>query len=189
MYSHRGLDGSGPDDDEAISDQEEEEEEAGIESGGEEDAIDENCDPRLIRRNIDRRVNRARRPNVRSASTATVRLSIGGQANVHTLIDYIINQKNGKSFVILPELVAPRPFLFATQFKSDVAVVGPLNDGTFQARLLGDLILPSAAALLQRTVLAAHASASKEASHPAVFKQVAIPDERTDAFAALPYRL
>jgi len=55
----------------------------------------------------------------------------------------LLNQKNGKSFVIFPEFVAPCPFLYGTMCKSELTITGPVEKELYQIRVNG-VVLPSA---------------------------------------------
>lgn len=97
-----------------------------------------------IRSIINNRLNRARRVGSAKLSAAATTISISGESNVHSLVDYLLNQRDGKSYVVLPELVAPGPFLFGTLCRTDISLIGPMGGEQYQVRLVG-LILPHAA--------------------------------------------
>lgn len=132
-------------------------------------------DSKTIKSLIHDRLNKARTVQSRRRSTATVTLALRGEIAVHTLIDFILNQRDGKSFVIMPELISPGPFLYGTLCKSDLSVVGPILGGEYQVRLTGTL-LP----LLCKDLVEQVLSNPKNSTELLSFNQTI--DERTDSF-------
>lgn len=116
----------------------------GPEQGQENMNIMASENPRDIKAAILHRINRARKVQSKRRSAAPTTLRVTGKVAVHSLIDFIINQRDGRSYVILPELVAPTPFLHGTLCKSEMGVVGPILGGEYQVRLCGTIPPPTA---------------------------------------------
>lgn len=113
-----------------------------LESHGESEV--ESMDPKVIKTAIINRINHARKSQSKRRSVAPTSLKITGKTAVHSLVDFIINQRDGKSYVIMPEMIAPTPFLHGTLCKSEVTIVGPILGGEYQVKLSG-ILLPSTA--------------------------------------------
>jgi hypothetical protein len=148
---------------------------------GDEDEVsetDENVDPRAINREIRERMSRTRLS--RAKSSAETGVLVRGDMNIGFLTDYIINQKDGRSFVILPELVSPGPFLNGTLCKAEFSAKGPLaTTGDWVLEISGGLVWPS----LAKAVLdAVHALES-----PVTCEPLEEADPRTRAFRDVSY--
>lgn len=68
--------------------------------------------------------------------------------DVHDFADYLLNQRNGRAFVILPELVSPEPFLLGTQCRCEVVVHGEDAHGVARVKV-GGLVMPEALGKMQ----------------------------------------
>lgn len=133
-------------------------------------------DARAIKAAINRRVNRTRRRVSSRTSTAAPNVTVRGEGSVHALVDYLLNQRNGRSYVIIPQLLSPEPFLFGTQTRAELTINGPLESGDlYQVRANG-LLLPS----LQEYLIG-------EAYRPTDvhFKLTTTMDPRTEPFLTL----
>lgn len=138
-------------------------------------------DARAIKAAINRRVNRTRRRASSRTSTAAPNVIVRGEGSVHALVDYLLNQRDGRSYVIIPQLLSPVPFLFGTQTRAELAINGPLDDGNpesgdlYQVRVNG-LLLPS----LQEDLI-------RETYRPndGHFKLTTTMDPRTEPFLTL----
>lgn len=130
-----------------------------------------------IKQEINDRLNRARRVQSRKRSVAASTLKIMGEGAVHCLVDFIINQKDGRSYVILPEMIAPGPFLHGTLSRSDYAIIGPIMGGGYQVKISGTL-LPKANRAINELVLEC-----SKGQGP--FHISCTVDERTEPFRAL----
>lgn len=137
----------------------------------------ENRDPREIKRTINQRLNHTRQSISVRRSMAPSSLTVRGEAAVHCLVDFLLNQKDGKSYVIAPELVASGPFLYGTLCRPEISVQGPLADGGGYQMKVSGLVLPSAAAALISEALPKDPAGT--------FKVATVHDERTDPFIAI----
>lgn len=137
-------------------------------------------DAKTVKNLVHDRLSRARKTQSRRRSAAAVTLTVRGEIGVHTLVDFILNQKDGRSFVILPELMAPGPFLYGTMCRSELSVVGPIVGGDHQIRLGGggSILLPT----LCKSILEQALVSSNEET---VSLKPTI-DDRTDAFLPFP---
>lgn len=98
--------------------------------------------------------------------------------DVHVFVDYLLNQKDGKSFVLLPDLIAPHPFLFGTLCRNEAAVNGPDTQGFYRLKVDG-LILPGTL----RTILEGF---QLEFGAGAILGVSSVPEGRTESLAVLP---
>jgi hypothetical protein len=156
-----------------------EQDEMELEKTDHESSDQENIDPQLIKEAINRRINRARKTHSKRVSVASTTLSVSGEISVHGLVDFLLNQRDGKSFVVMPELVAPGPFLHGTLSRTDLSVVGPIHGGDYQISGTG-MVLPTAAEALVDHVYTLNGGQSP-------FNLNAALDERTESF--LPFHL
>lgn len=132
-------------------------------------------DAKTVKSLVHDRLSRARKTQSRRRSAAAVTLTVRGEMGVHTLVDFILNQKDGRSFVILPELVAPGPFLYGTLCRSELSVVGPIVGGDHQARLGGGILLPTLCKSILEQALVPPTGGGPLSLKPTI-------DDRTDAF-------
>ena len=128
----------------------------------------------LIKNQINLRMhkNKVRRISKRVAKHQTILIK-----DVHVLVDYILNQKDGKSFVLLPDLVSPRPFLYGTLCRNEASIHGPDLQGTYRLKLDG-MILPGA----QRNLVEALNGQMDTQAPPQVSSAL---DPRTESLGAL----
>lgn len=113
----------------------------------EDDELDSDVDSKTLRKNINSRINRTK--ITRTKSSAETSLTVKGEQSVHFLFDYIMNQKDGRSFVVLPELISPGPFLHGTLCRAEFNAVGPLaGSGQWQIEINKGVILPGLASSL-----------------------------------------
>lgn len=143
------------------------------------DSDQENVDPRKIREAINARLNRARKSVATKRSVAATTLIVRGELAVHGLVDFLLNQRDGKSYVILPELIAPGPFLHGALSRSELSVVGPILGGEYQVNVSG-IVLPNATKLIIE-----HIHDLCEGTTP--FSLSSTLDERTEPF--MPFHL
>lgn len=139
----------------------------------------ENVDPRTIKDSINARLNKARKTQSKRRSVAAVTLTITGESAVHLLVDFIMNQRDGRSYVIIPELISPAPFLFGTLCKTELSIVGPILHGDYQVKATG-LLLPEAAEEIAGQIY-------DICSGEQPFSLTTFPDQRTEPF--LPFHL
>lgn len=125
------------------ADQEEGEE---VEQEDEDDEDEDNKEQ--IRAEISDRIKRRKLKNIhkRTLNQGTLRI-----IDVHGFVDYLLNQKHGRSYVILPELVSPLPFLMGTCCKNEMAVHGADVNGVGRVRISG-VLMPSAVAAVRKGV-------------------------------------
>jgi len=71
--------------------------------------------------------------------------------DVHAFVDYLMNQRNGKSFVILPELISPTPFLYGTYCRAEVVVHGRDVGGVERVKVSG-VVLPEGVVRIRKTL-------------------------------------
>lgn len=71
--------------------------------------------------------------------------------DVHVFVDFLLNQKDGRSFVILPELISPNPFLYGTLSKNEAVVYGPDAHSNYILKITGQ-VLPSSVENVVKTL-------------------------------------
>lgn len=133
-------------------------------------------DPETIRAEINNRMKRRRTTVLhrRSQRHTTLRIS---HPDVHLLYDHLLNQRDGRSFVILPELVSPTPFLLGTACRAEVAVHGPDGEGCWRVRVSGT-VLPTTVAAIHRAL---------QSTANGRLEVVAETDHRTSTLSALSF--
>jgi len=117
---------------------------------------DENTEsPLAIRSEINERLNELRRKRATSQATGSNIFEVSGEGMVHLLVDFLLNQPDGRSYVVFPELLAPGPFQFGTLMRTEMQVQGPLASGDWQVQLSGR-ILPGLTLLVLEQVAGEH---------------------------------
>jgi hypothetical protein len=109
----------------------------------------ENIDPERIRARVDVRLRRGKVAKVRRTQQSSRHVLVVRGQDVHVFVDYLLNQKDGRSTVLIPQLLAPMPFLYGALLRNEALVYGPDATGMFRLRVQGQ-ILPGAAAKIQR---------------------------------------
>lgn len=147
-----------------------------VESAGSIDSDDmSEADHDAIRAEITERIKKRKLKKIqrRSQQNWTVRIR-----QVHEFVDFLINQRNGRSFVILPELIACYPFLHGTLCRNEMLVHGPDGQQVSRVKLSGAL-LPEA---VYRVRMALHGLVSDD------LRLASEPDLRTTALKTFPFQ-
>ncbi len=142
----------------------------------EEDDESSNC-AELIRAEISERLKRRRLTRIqkRSAYQGTILVR-----DAHSFLDYLINQKNGRSYIVLPELVSPMPFLYGTFCKNEMVVHGADVQGGLSRLKVNGTVMPDAVCRIKMVL----AGMLEEEPSLAVEE-----DSRTSPFSRLDYSL
>lgn len=137
------------------------------------DASADEADRNAIRMEISDRIKRCKLKKIRrrTQQNGSVRIR-----DVHAFVDFLVNQRNGRSYVVLPELVSPVGFLHGTYCRNELVVHGADLDGVGRVRVTG-AVLPEAVARIRATLETLLAPASIDVSCDA--------DPRTLALTAL----
>lgn len=144
-----------------------------------EDSNDERVAPiskQRIRRDINRRLQQTQKKASVRRSVATSTVLIQGEVDVHCLIDFLLNQKEGKSYVILPELIAPESFLYGTMERTDYTITGPIDEGRYQLKATGIILPPTFEKFIDGTYR----------PDDSAFAINLVTDPRTDALLSFP---
>lgn len=91
-------------------------------SESEEQPDDENEDPLRLRAKINTRLQARRSRRLLGRARGAYSGRIQGAQHVHVLFDYLLNQRDGHSFVVWPELFSLGPFLHGTQCRNELVV-------------------------------------------------------------------
>lgn len=126
-------------------------ESSGVESDGEneeEDGDDDIEKVEQIRAEISERIKRRKLKKIhkRTQNHGILRIT-----DVHEFADYLLNQRNGRSFVVLPELVSPEPFLLGTRCRNEMVVHGGDVHGVHRVKMSG-MLMPEGLGRLQRAL-------------------------------------
>lgn len=92
---------------------------------------------RKIRKVVDGRLNKDKMSETMRDQNQVKTISIKGSMMVHQLIDYLLMQEDLRSSIILPQLVAPEPFLHGTMLKLEVSfTTKALIDGSHSLKVV-----------------------------------------------------
>lgn len=92
---------------------------------------------RKIRKVVDGRLNKDKMSATMRDQNQIKTISIKGSMMVHQLIDYLLMQEDLRSSIILPQLVAPGPFLHGTMLKLEVSfTTKALIDGSHSLKVV-----------------------------------------------------
>lgn len=133
----------------------------------------ENVDPERIRARVDVRLRRGKVAKVKRTQQSSQHVLVIRGSDVHVFVDYLLNQRDGRSTVLIPQLLAPMPFLYGALLRNEALVYGPDVSGVFRLKLQGQ-VLPGASARILR-ILQTH--------HDGALSLAGETDPRTEALA------
>lgn len=89
-----------------------------------------------IRRLVDERLNKEKMTKSLLNQNQKRTIIISGSLMVHQLIDYLLMQEDLRSTIILPQIVAPCPFLHGTMLKTEISFsTKALIDGNYSLKI------------------------------------------------------
>jgi hypothetical protein len=155
------------------------EESPAVDEDESDDEAEDSDNAEQIRAEISNRIKRRKLKSIHKRSLHQGSLCV---KDVHGFVDYLLNQKHGRSYVILPELVSPVPFLMGTCCRNEMVVHGADVNGVSRVRL-GGVLMPSSVSGVRGGIEGLLGGAAS----PAVVAMSSEVDPRTSTLSQLGY--